>query len=549
MTNLYGTESIANTALRVTFYARVSTDSKEQLNSLENQLDYYKNLINQNSNWTYVDGYYDEGISGAFAEKREGFQQMIADAESGKFDLILTKEISRFARNTVDALVYTRQLKDYGVGVFFQSDNLHTFGTDGELRLSIMSTLAQEELRKLSERVKFGHQQAIKKGVVLGNSRIFGYKKDKKKLVVDEYEAKMVRLAFEMYATDRYSMREIENHLYEKGYRNHNGNKISHTTISNMISNPKYKGYYVGNKIRNGDIFSKSKKRQILPQEDWVIYKDETGKLVPAIVSEELWDRANEVLSRRSLDVKQKQNKCNHDNLLTGKLYCSHCRTPYYRKDASYKGKNTSRWVCSGKLKNGADSCCSFPINESEIRKILFDVFSDSLTNSEKYIDEYLEMYKNTHSKKKPKTELQQLEHEIKNKKAARRKLIELNVAGHIDDDELIEEREKYNKELQILYNKVDEIKAENDSLEKIKESMKALKKVLNEAVKNIDSELQITKEFINRYIDSIEVTPQEDGSLLLNIKLFSNEIVQKPLVRTGHTFKKMIESYEKNMK
>ncbi len=545
----YGTESIANTTLRVTFYARVSTDSKEQLNSLGNQLDYYKNYISQNPNWTYVDGYYDEGISGAFAEKREGFQQMVADAEAGKFDLILTKEISRFARNTVDALVYTRQLKDYGVGVFFQSDNLHTFGTDGELRLSIMSTLAQDELRKLSERVKFGHQQAIKKGVVLGNSRIFGYKKDKKKLIIDEYEAEMVRLAFEMYATDRYSMREIENHLYEKGYRNHNGNKISHTTISNMISNPKYKGYYVGNKIRNGDIFSKSKKRHILPQEDWVMYKDETGKIVPAIVSEELWDRANEVLSRRSLDVKQKQNKCNHDNLLTGKLYCSHCGTPYYRKDAYYKEKNTSRWVCSGKLKNGSDSCSSFPINETEIKKILFDVFSGSLENSEKYINEYLEIYKNTHSKKKSEKELSQLEQEIKNKKAARRKLIELNVAGHIDDDELIEEREKYNQELQQLYDRVQEIEEENDSLEKIKESMKSLKKLLDNAVKNIDSELQITKEFINRYIDSIEVTPQEDGSLLLNIKLFSNEIVQKSLVRTGHTFKKMIESYEKNMK
>lgn len=159
-------------------------------------------------------------------------------------------EISRFARNTLDSLQYTRELLGLGVGVFFQNDNINTLDEDAELRLTIMSSIAQDELRKLSSRIKFGHQQAIKSGVVLGNSRIFGYKKEGKRLVIDEAQAPMVRDLFRLYATGEYSMKQLEVMFYHQGYRNYNGNKIAHTTMSGIISNPKYKGYYVGNKVR-----------------------------------------------------------------------------------------------------------------------------------------------------------------------------------------------------------------------------------------------------------------------------------------------------------
>ena len=162
-------------------------------------------------------GYIDEGLSGISTRRRENFNRMVDDAEAGKFDLIITKEISRFARNTLDSIQYTRQLLAAGVGVFFQNDNINTFDEDSELRLSIMSSIAQDELRKLSSRVKFGHQQAIKQSVVLGNSRIFGYTKRDGRLVVDEEEAVMVRELFELYATDQYSMKQLENLFWEKG--------------------------------------------------------------------------------------------------------------------------------------------------------------------------------------------------------------------------------------------------------------------------------------------------------------------------------------------
>ena len=196
------TRSIYDIPLRVTYYARVSSESDAQLNSLGNQIAYYENLIKKNLAWTLVEGYIDEGLSGISTKKRENFNRMIDDAATDKFDLVITKEISRFARNTLDSIQYTRQLLSYGVGVFFQNDNINTFDEDSELRLSIMSSIAQDELRKLSSRVKFGHQQAIKSSVVLGNSRIFGYTKADGRLVIDETEATMVRELFELYATD-----------------------------------------------------------------------------------------------------------------------------------------------------------------------------------------------------------------------------------------------------------------------------------------------------------------------------------------------------------
>ena len=180
------TKSVYDIPLRVTFYARVSSESDEQLNSLGNQVSYYEEFIRKNSAWEYVPGYVDEGLSAATTKKREDFHRMVEDGKAGLFDLIITKEITRFARNTLDSILYTRELLSAGVGVFFQNDNINTFDEDSELRLTIMSGIAQDELRKLSSRVKFGHAQAIKKNVVLGNSRIFGYVKDGGRLVIDE---------------------------------------------------------------------------------------------------------------------------------------------------------------------------------------------------------------------------------------------------------------------------------------------------------------------------------------------------------------------------
>ena len=430
-------KNIFDINLRVTFYARVSSEKDEQLNSLDNQISYYKDLIQRNKNWQYVDGYIDEGISGISVKKRENFHRMVKDAQEGKFDLIITKEITRFARNTLDSIKYTRELLCYGVGVFFQNDNINTLDEDSELRLTIMSGIAQDELRKLSSRIKFGHQQAIKNSVVLGNSRIFGYVKDGKRLVIDEEQAKMVKELFSLYATDNYSMKQIENIFWEKGYRNLNGNRIVHSTMSNMISNPKYKGYYCGNKVKIIDMFTK--KQKFLPPEEWVMFKDETGEIVPAIVDEELWEKANEILQRRSNDVKKRQGICNHDNLLTGKLFCTHCGKPYYRRDSKDKnGNKNSIWVCSGKIKNGAKSCPSFSIYESEIKPILFQVFKDTSSNVDQIIEQYIDMYKSIDENDSLSKNIKSVTNKIDVSNQKKSKLLEYNINGKISEKDFL---------------------------------------------------------------------------------------------------------------
>lgn len=543
-------KTVYDLPLRVTYYARVSTDKDEQLNSLENQVKYYEGLIKKNKAWTFVPGYVDEGLSGISTRKRENFNRMVEDGKSGAFDLIITKEISRFARNTLDSIKYTRELLASGVAVFFQNDNINTLDEDSELRLTIMSSIAQDELRKLSSRVKFGHQQAIKSKVVLGNSRMFGYKKDSKRLVIDEAEAPMVRELFELYATDQYSMKQIEGIFWDKGYRNLNGNRIAHGTMSNMIANPKYKGYYVGNKVKVIDMFTK--KQKFLPPEEWVMFKDETGDIVPAIVSEELWDKANLILRHRSEDVKNRQGVCNHPNLLTGKLFCTCCGEPYYRRESKkVYGPNNSKWVCSGKIKNGADTCASFPIYESEIQPLLLSVFQDTKADADALAEEYIRLYTEMTDHNQLPSQIAAQQQLIDNAEKKKAKLLQLSVDGMISDRDFKKMTDDSNAEIDRAQAEIDRLNDQLDSSEIYKEKIARIRKALSAAQKDAAAGI-ITKEFVEQYIDTIYATPEEDGSMTLNIKIFTGDTAQKSLReiprRTGHTFKRMIEQQERQM-
>lgn len=544
------TRAIYDLSLRVTFYARVSSESDEQLNSLGNQITYYEDLIKKNARWTFVPGYIDEGLSAATTKKRENFNRMIDDAAQGKFDLIITKEISRFARNTLDSIQFTRQLLASGVGVFFQNDNINTLDEDSELRLSIMSSIAQDELRKLSSRVKFGHQQAIRGKVVLGNSRIFGYVKDGGRLVIDETEAPMVRELFALYATGEYSMKQLESLFWEKGYRNHNGRKIAHSTLSGLISNPKYKGYYVGNKVKVVDLFTK--KQKFLPPEEWVMFRDETGQIVPAIVSEEVWEQANAVLKKRSEDVKNRQGICNHANLLTGKLCCTHCGAAYYRRDSVDRhGVKNSKWVCSGKLKNGADSCDSFAIYESELKPLLLEVFQLAQPQLEALIEEYIEMYKQLHQDGGLTRRIDALRRTIDTVQKKKQKLLAFNAEGALSDRDFLAMNAQCTEELERAEAELAELNAQRDNAADFKKQIDTIRQTLRDAQHDA-AEGTISKEFVERYIDKIYATPESPDKMHLQIKLQTGEIVDKTLAnlrsRTGHTFKKMIEAYEQGL-
>ncbi|WP_407723925.1 recombinase family protein [Ruminococcus sp. JL13D9] len=542
--------SFRDLPLRVAFYARVSTDYLEQLNSLENQKQYFTEYIGDMPNWEFAGGYIDEGLSGVSTKKREKFNEMIDDALDGKFDLIVTKEVSRFARNTLDSIQYTRQLLANGVAVYFQNDNINTLDDDSEFRLTIMASMAQDESRKISSRVKWGHHQAIKNGVVLGNSNIFGYRKADKRLYIDEEQAAIVRELFELYATGKYSMKNLETYFYNKGVRNTRGNKLAHNTMANIIRNPKYMGYYVGNKVQIIDMFTK--KQKFLPEEEWVIFKDETGETVPQIVSEELWKRANEVLKVRSLDVIQKQNKTNHNNLLTGKLICAHCGKPFYRKDSvSKKGTANSAWRCSGKIKNGAESCPSMTIYENEIIPILEDVFKSSQQNINELSELIMRLSEELLNTNEGANRIETLNKSIANEQKKKQKLLQLNIEGRFPDSEFVRMSAECDEEIDHCQEEITAITDQMQNRKDVNKELAEIRSILDLAAESLNGD-ELDRSFVDRFIKQILVYPEENG-MRLEIELNAGGKVVKNLAksigRTGKTSKRMIESYENGMK
>lgn len=547
--------TIFDLPLRVTFYGRVSSTSDEQLNSIANQVGFFMDYIQKNPNWTYIQGYKDE-IRGESAENRKEFLRMIQDGKSGKFDLIITKEVSRFARNTIDSLSYTRELLHAGVGVFFLNDNICTIDTDSELRLTIMSSIAQDEVRKLSERVKFGHARSIKDGVVLGNSRIFGYDKAAGRLVINEKEAEMIRLIFDLYATGRYSSRAIENVLYEKNYRSRNGTRIMHTTINNILQNPKYKGYYVGGKVKIVDY--RTKEQRFLPQEEWTMYKDETGEIVPAIVSEDLWDRANQVYLARSGAVKNHQHSLKSKSVLTGKIWCVGHDEPYWRTSHTPPGGDpTYQWICAEKRRHGYKACSSIAIYETELYQILKSYILSVADDMEGYIDEFIEIFQRTGLDTDSKEQVALAEKEIERLNLKKEKLLELYTDGMITKAEFGKRNDALNMDIETQEHKI-------RGLQRDKEAEKAYVKRLTE-IRDFFTRLFATDPDINEMTDEqmddiiqavierINVTAVDPTSMkltiLLKMGIFADVRYERLKRRSGHISKKMIQQYENGLK
>lgn len=373
--NIMKGASLQELNLKVCFYARVSTDKDEQLHSLAAQVSFFNEYIQKIPNWEFVGSYIDEGISGTRVFKREEFLRMIKDAKRHKFDLILTKEISRFSRNTLDSIKYTQELLANGVGVYFLNDNINTILPDSELRLTIMASVAQDEVRKLSERVGFGMRRSIENGIVLGCSNIYGYIKDNGKLVIDEEQAKMIKIIFDKYANTNMGLFKISKYLFELGYKSKTGKIFDTTIITRIIENPKYKGYYCGHKSKIIDYRTKNKKR--LSSDEWIMYKDFEN--VPPIVSEELWERANDKLKSRRISFQNKVNdKMIFQNRYTysGKIYCGEHNVTYHRSSAG-KRKNNPVWECQIYRKNGIKGCNNSRIFELELDEIFTKIFTN----------------------------------------------------------------------------------------------------------------------------------------------------------------------------
>lgn len=279
---------------RVAIYGRVSTEHEAQLSAFENQQAWYEGVVKQYPDWIISNRYYDEGITGTATKKRPAFMKMLADAQKGKFDLIVTREVCRFARNTVDTLIVTRELKQINVEVYFIQDNIWTMDGDGELRLTIMATLAQEESRKVSERVLAGQQISREKGTLYGNGNILGYIRTNGTYVIDPEQAYTVRKVFELYASGS-GYKKICAELTRLGCKNAHGHvEWNVDRIGRILRNATYKGYIGYNKSHSDGYLTQ--KRINHRDEEFSYIK---GDFEP-IISEDLWQTCADIRTKRS---------------------------------------------------------------------------------------------------------------------------------------------------------------------------------------------------------------------------------------------------------
>ena len=518
--------------LRVTFYARVSTDQDEQINSLENQVQYYTELIQSRPNWRFVPGYVDEGISGGSTKKRDNFNRMIRDAKAGVFDFIITKEISRFSRSTLDSIKYTQELLDYNVGVFFQNDNINTLDTDSEFRLVIMAGVAQDEIRKLSERLKFGFRQAIKNGHVLGNDKLYGYDKKDCVLTVNEEEAEIIRIIFDLYGNQRLGTRTISKRLMELGYTSREGNAFNTLTIRHILENPKYKGWYCGNKSQSVDY--RTKRNVLLDESEWVTYPDPS---IPAIVSEELWNRANALYKRRREEMKSRSSGLSFHNRYpySTKIYCEEHGTTFHRQVIQTKNGQQEVWQCKVYRSHGRAACSAPQIRSSDLDFILSDIFKELIRDKQKIIDSLVTVLTNIPKEVDYGKLRCQVENEMDDLERKKNRLLDLSIAGALTVEEFKERNDAFNVQILECQGKLTAIRQEEENRTSEELDIPAIRRALDEALRftgEIDTALVAT--ILDRVVVKKEST-KDDIHLDIFLKLGSTyEAVYTPLKHTA---------------
>lgn len=518
--------------LRVTFYARVSTDQDEQINSLENQVQYYTELIQSKPNWKFVPGYVDEGISGGSTKKRDNFNRMIRDAKAGMFDFIITKEISRFSRSTLDSIKYTQELLDYNVGVFFQNDNINTLDTDSEFRLVIMAGVAQDEIRKLSERLKFGFRQAIKNGHVLGNDKLYGYDKKDCVLTVNEEEAEIIRIIFDLYGNQRLGTRTISKMLMELGYTSREGNAFNTLTIRHILENPKYKGWYCGNKSQSVDY--RTKRNVLLDESEWVTYPDPS---IPAIVPEELWNRANALYKRRREEMKSHSSGVSFHNRYpySAKIYCEEHGTTFHRQVIQTKKGQQEVWQCKVYRSHGRAACSAPQIRSSDLDVILSDIFKELVRDKEKIIDSLVTVLTNIPKEADYGKLRCQVENEMDDLERKKNRLLDLSIAGALTVEEFKERNDAFNAQILECQGKLTAIRQEEENRTSEELDIPAIRRALDEALRftgEIDTALVAT--ILDRVVVKKEST-KDDIHLDIFLKLGSTyEAVYTPLKHTA---------------
>ena len=524
--------------LRVAAYCRVSTDKTDQANSLESQQRYFNEYIKRNPLWELYNIYVDDGITGTSTKKRVAFNQMIEDAKGGKFDLIITNEISRFARNILDSIGYTRELKNLGVGVIFLNDNINTLDNDAEMRLAFFSTMAQEESRKTSERVKWGLRRQMEKGVVLGRDML-GYDVRNGQLIINEEGAETVRLIYHKFLDEGKGAHRIARELREEGVKTYTRMKDwSYTVILRILRNEKYCGDLVQQKTYTPDYLSHKKKRNYGEIETVEIHNHHEP-----IISRERFEAVQRELERRrpaESTVKAFANRY----ALSGKIVCGECGAGFVRRQKKRKdGSFNVKWVCGESQKNGSThkekdgtsaGCTTNSINDRDIKEILQRVVADTMQSRAEITGYLLQTVEAVIEAVGKSNNTHHFEKEIERCKEKKKRLLDMCLNGYIEAKEYREACDEITMQIIDLEEKLSREK----SNQKIIEDKEKIIKDIREFVENVSCGAEWNDTFYRNIVDKIVV--YRDRKIDIHLKLIPEKWQAKILAGAGE-----INAYE----
>jgi DNA invertase Pin-like site-specific DNA recombinase len=457
--------------IKVAAYCRVSTDSDEQITSYNSQVTHYKQLVESNPEWELIDIYADEAISGTQINKRISFQRMISDAVNGKIEMIITKSISRFARNTLDTLKYVRLLKEKNVAIFFEKENINTMTMNGEMLLVILSSLAQQESESISANVKMGLKMKMKRGELVGFNGCLGYDYDSKEklLTINEKEAEIVRYIFQRYVEGAGCF-VIAKELTQLGYKTKRGNTTwGDSAVRGIIKNEKYKGDILLGKTFTVDPITHRRLENMGEESQYYISNNHKP-----IISPEMFEEAHKILTRRSIKLSAKKGikreKYSRQYAFSSMMKCAFCGGTISRR--SWHGNTHNKkivWACVVGTKKGKKYCPhSKSISEKALESAFVDAFNMMCTNNRDVVVDFLKTVEESISKTNLTKKIKKLSDEIYQLENKLGKLVELNIEGIIN-------KETYEDKYRITSEELSKLKSELEQLDDAFEEQKIL--------------------------------------------------------------------------
>jgi len=472
---------------RVAAYARVSTNSDEQYTSYEAQVTYYQKYIQDRPDWEYTKVYADEGITGTNTKKRVGFNEMIKDALNGKINLIITKSISRFARNTLDTISYVRKLKDNGIEVFFEKENLWTLDPKSELILTIMASIAQEESRSISQNVTWGKRVGFQEGKVSFAYKSFlGYKKEDVKIVIDEDQAVIVKIIYRMFLVEGKTATGIARYLKSQNIKTPTGKSINWTknTVTSILTNEKYKGDALLQKTFTDNYLEHSvvKNTGQIPQ-----YYVENSH--PAIIDRDMWEQVQVELGRREALGAQYSSS----DIFASKLICEDCGG-FYGKKKWHSNSKYSRFIyqCNNKFHKHKDKCMTPNLKEEDIKLKFIMAYNMAMEDKERILQDTIEVIERLTDTTKLDNDIAKIDGELIVISELVNKLVKENAKSSTDLDD-------YNKKYEELSNRYNKLQANHDEMIRLRSDKHGQALKMKSFIANLSQSEDILDEWSER--------------------------------------------------